>query len=214
MRLARLIVRLEERNVAVKKTRKRLFPLFSAISLVSAYYIQMRCVHGPCVGVCQTIALIVTPYCQENFTSYSEPKFFEHVPILETLPLLECLGPQPQPVSLFPTEFQHVVTVHYFSAVVRHLVMVLTVTSIFDKATTSFANHRIYSNKTHDQIQRKNFQEKELSHKYSALAFVRLCCCSCTIYQETLFWRTEGQELFASLFDLPRKKKCRVLNPS
>ena len=43
---------------------------------------------------------------------------------------------------------------------------------------------------------KNNFQEKELSHKCSTLAFVRLfVATAATVYQEPHFWRTEGQEL-------------------
>ena len=44
--------------------------------------------------------------------------------------------------------------------------------------------------------QSPNFQEKELSHKCSALAFVRLLVAAAAmVYQEPHFWRTEGQKL-------------------
>ena len=47
---------------------------------------------------------------------------------------------------------------------------------------------------------KNNFQEKELSHKCSTLAFVRLIAAAATVYQETHSWRTECQELFEQNF--------------
>ena len=49
---------------------------------------------------------------------------------------------------------------------------------------------------------KNNFQEKELSPKCSTWELVRLFVpAAATVYQEPHFWRTEGQELFAFLFD-------------
>ena len=43
---------------------------------------------------------------------------------------------------------------------------------------------------------KNNFQEKELSHICSTLVLVRLfVAAAATVYQESHFWRTEGQEL-------------------
>ena len=54
MRQTRLVVRLEERKVTRRKTRKNSFALFAAISQVSACH---PCAWGPCVGVRRAMAL-------------------------------------------------------------------------------------------------------------------------------------------------------------
>ena len=49
---------------------------------------------------------------------------------------------------------------------------------------------------------KNNFQEKELSHKFSTLALVRhFVAAAATVHQEPHFWRTEGQGTLASLCD-------------
>ena len=62
---------------------------------------------------------------------------------------------------------------------------------------------RVVKNNFHSEREvKKDFQEKELSHKCSTLELVRLfVAATATVYQEPHFWRTEGQELFASLCD-------------
>ena len=54
---------------------------------------------------------------------------------------------------------------------------------------------------------KNNFQEKELSHKYSTLVLARLFVA--TVYQEPHFWRTEGQKLL----HLYETKRFSHLNP-
>ena len=55
MRLVRLIVRLEERKVDGRKTRKNSFALFAAISQVLTFHL---CAWGLAWGVCQALPVI------------------------------------------------------------------------------------------------------------------------------------------------------------